>query len=103
MNGKKCDGYFAYINDTERLCSSRSNAKNVEDFISWEHLTTALSTQSAFYIRHVYNLMKNDKSGKKVKENELYAIEIQKMTKYHLHYILYEMAKKRVTDYSFKD
>ena len=47
--------------------------------------------------------MKNDKSDKKAKENELYAIEVQKMMRYHLNYAMYEMAKKRITNYIFED
>ena len=101
--GKKCEGYFAYISDTERLCSSRSGARTVEDFLSWEHLTAALSTQSAFYIRYVDDLIKNDSRPKKEKENEVYALEVQKMAKYHLNYSLYEMAKKRINEHDFKD
>ena len=68
------------MNDTETLCASKSKARTVDEFLEWEHLTAALSTCSAYYIKHVDNLMKNDKRGKKVKENELYAIEVQKMT-----------------------
>ena len=101
--GKKCEGYFSYMNDTETLCKSKSTAKTIDEFLEWDHLTAALSTRSAFFTRHVAGLFNNDSSGKKVKENELYAIEVQKMTRYHLNYVLYEMAKKRVTNYSFKD
>ena len=64
------------MNNTETLCKSKSKARTVDEFLEWEHLTAALSTRSAFYIHHVDNLMKNDKNPKKVRENELYAIEV---------------------------
>ena len=78
--GKSCSGYFAYMNNTETLCKSKSQARTVAEFLDWEHLTAALSTRSAYYIQHVNKLMKSNTSDKKAKENELFAIEVQKMT-----------------------
>ena len=101
--GKKCQGYFAYLNETEALCSSKSEARNPEDFITWDHLTKALTTRAAYFIRETRNLMKSDNSDKKTQENEVYALELQILAKYHLNYVLFEMAKKRVTTHKFVD
>lgn len=51
-----------------------------------------LKTRSAYYLETVYNLLSNSKATDKENQNELYAIEVQKMTKYHLIYIMYTIS-----------
>ena len=47
--------------------------------------------------------MQKDTRSKKEKDNEIFAIDVQKMTNIHLKYILFEMALKRVKGYRFKE
>ena len=47
--------------------------------------------------------MQNDTRSKKEKDNEIFALDVQRMTNIHLKYILFEMALKRVKDYRFKE
>ena len=101
--GKQCEGLFAYINKTESLCSSKSQAKTIDEFLDVEHLRTTLQTRSAACIRQVFTAMQKDTRSKKEKDNEIFALDVQKMTNIHLKYILFEMALKRVKSYRFKE
>jgi hypothetical protein len=47
MKGKKCEGFFAYINNIESLKKSKSNAKTAEEFCSLEHLDQAMAVNTA--------------------------------------------------------
>ena len=47
--------------------------------------------------------MQKDKRSKKEKDNEIFALDVQRLTNIHLKYILFEMALKRVSEYKFKE
>lgn len=69
-------GLFEYLNHTKELCSAKSTAKTVDDFLSFEHIETALQTRSAFYIDYTYKLMNESDAPSKIKDNELFALEV---------------------------
>ena len=73
-------GYFEYLNKTEELCSGRSQATTVDQFMDLDHLELALATRSAFYVDYTVKLMAASDAKSKVKENELFAFEVQKMS-----------------------
>ena len=51
----------------------------------------------------VYNLLSASKATDKENQNELYATEVQKMTKYHLIYIMFVISKNNYKNHQFKD
>jgi hypothetical protein len=51
----------------------------------------------------VSNLLAASSATEKEKQNELYAIEVQKMTKYHLIYIMFVIAKNNYKNHKFAD
>lgn len=81
--GKKCSDYFAYLNDTEKMCSTVSQPdKSPEEFADLDHLELALATRSAFFIREVARRFgESEEKSEKIKQNEIFAIEVQKMAK----------------------
>ena len=101
--GKTVKGYFEYLNRTKELCSTKSSAKTIDDFLSFEHLDQALATRSAFYIDYTFNLMKASDAPKKVQENELFAFEVGKMSRQHISYMIFTLAKKQLDEFDFKD
>jgi hypothetical protein len=38
VSGKKCDGFFSYINEIENLKGAKSGAKTAEEFCTLDHL-----------------------------------------------------------------
>ena len=74
--GKQCEGLFAYINKIESLCSSKSQAKTIDEFLDVEHLRTTLQTRSAACIRQVFTAMQKDTRSKKEKDNEIFALDV---------------------------
>ena len=102
-SGKKCTHFFEYINHLDSLTTSKLTAKTVQEFSKLESLETMLKTRSAFYLISVYNLLNTSKATDKEKQNELYAIEVQKMTKYHLIYIMFVIATSNYKNHKFTD
>lgn len=62
-----------------------------------------LQTRSAFYCHTVYELLTSSKATEKEKQNELYAVEVQKMAKFHLIYMMFLIARENYTNHKFSD
>lgn len=100
---KKCTGYFDYLNHTQELLSSKNSAMNMDDFSTVDNLTRILAIRASAHNEETYNLLNNSKASKKQRENELFAMDIQRMTKNHLYYIAFLFAKARIDEYKFND
>ena len=74
---KKCEGYFEYINEMPNLSGTKSTAKTVDEFLSWEHLEKTMATRSLQLIYHTNKLLKESKESSKTKQNELYALNVR--------------------------
>ena len=83
--------------------SNKSEATSVEEFLSLEHLEKAMATRSLFVINQTYLLLTESKAPSKTKQNELFALEVQKMARTHLCYILFKISRQRVESYPFVD
>lgn len=101
--GKKCKNYFEYINNLTELISSKSAAKSVEEFQSLDFLEHTLKVRSAFFIKMTSDLLDESKEKDVVKQNELFAPEVQKMAKYHLIYIMFLFTRTTSDKFAFKD
>ena len=55
--GKQCEGLFSYINKTESLCSAKSQAKTIDQFLDLDHIRTMLQTRAAACLRQVFTAM----------------------------------------------
>ena len=51
----------------------------------------------------VHTLLTESKESSKAKQNELYAMEVNKMTKLHLIYIMYERVRTKIAKGGLKD
>ena len=51
--GMKCEGYMAYLNDTEQLLKGKSNATTVNEFLQIEHLERALATRAVLQLKEL--------------------------------------------------
>ena len=101
--GKKCTDYFEYLNEMPNVMSMKCTAKTVDEFLSWDHLVKTMATRSLYLVYSTAKLMTESTLSSKTKTNELYAMEVEKMIRAHLHYIFFMMTKKRVQTYPFVD
>lgn len=83
--------------------TTKSTARTVEEFLSWEHIEKAMAARSLCVLDATHNLIKNSKAPSKTRQNELFALEIDKMAKTHLCYQFFKMSKDRVLNHNFKD
>ena len=71
----------------DELCSLKSGASSVEDFMKLEHLETALAVRAAYWVRTVVNKLTTTTAPKKVAMNDLYATDITRMSANHMLYL----------------
>lgn len=85
------------------LMNTKSTAKTVDDFLSWEHLEKTMATRSLSLVNQTHTLLKESTEPSKTKQNELFALDVGKMAKTHLIYIMFILAKQRIEEYNFVD
>ena len=78
------------------LISGKSTAKTVQEFNTLDHIQTTLATRAAMIVKQVVTMIKESKEHKKIYENELYQIDISRMTRIHLVYIIFKLARARI-------
>ena len=62
-----------------------------------------MSINAASQLRSTFKRLAESKAPDVLKQNDLFADEIAKTTQLHLKYVLFMMAKQRITDYKFTD
>ena len=102
--GKKAKGYFTYFNELDKLCCLKpTGIDSVEAFSSLDHLETALAVRAAYWVQKVVTDLSTSKEPEKVKINDLYAQNITRMSKCHMWYLTFLMAKENIRNHTFKD
>jgi len=101
--GGKATGLFAYINDMDSLCQTKSRAKTAAEFAALDHLELAMSACAAGQLRRVVHAMGSSEAPEKVKQNELFADELVRLTKLHLNYCMFKMALNKIARTEFAD
>jgi len=100
--GKKAPEYFEYLNELSDLLSNKA-PKNI-DFNSIDDLLFLLKCRAAFHCEETHKLFDDNKEiDKKIKDNEMFALNVQKMTKYHLTFAMVRMAYKFIDSAELKD
>lgn len=87
----------------ESLSQKKSKAKTTNEFAAIEHLELALAACAAGQLRNVSYAMKNSEASEKVKQNELFADELVKLTKVHLNYCIFKMTVNKINETKFVD
>lgn len=86
---KPCRDIFTYLNKADSLISSKSQAKTSADFLDLEFIATTLATRAVSVVKDTYIMMKASDAKAKLKENDIFALDVQKMIKLHLHYAMF--------------
>lgn len=107
FSGKAPSDFFAYLAQMKELLSSKSSATTPEEFRSHEHILKALATNACFLVKRTATMLTESKAPSKTKQNELFAMDVNRMTKAHLIFIMYERAvnvfkRKNVKDQNLK-
>jgi len=68
-----------------------------------DHIQRALATRSTFYASKVVQRIGKSKASMQEKQNTLFAIEVNRMTKLHLIYIMYERARATIASQQIQD
>ena len=95
--------FFSYMANYEQLLSSKCQATTVDEFLKPETLAEALAVRACFYTMKVFRMLSESKAPSKTKQNELFAIEVNRMTKLHLTYIIYTRACNIVKSMTIRD
>ena len=106
LKGKPAKGIFAYINKINKLLELRCKATTVEEFLSFDNLSKCLSLRAVFHIKEVLEMIKDSKEKgieEKVWMNELYALDVEKMTRAHLVYLMFSSSRQVLAEHEFKD
>ena len=74
----------------------RSGAKSVKEFLDPDHLQTMLAYRAFLVIKQVATKMKQSKASASAKLNELFSMDIHRLTKLHLIAVCYERARKNI-------
>lgn len=68
-----------------------------------DHIQTCLAARAAFAIKDVRALMKSNSASKKEQENEIFALDIARMTRLHLIYLSFKLARDRLDSHPVND
>jgi len=78
------------------LVAGQSGAITVEQFMEPDHIQRALATRAIVMILRVHKMLTESKAPSKTRQNELFAIDVNRMTRLHLTYIIYERARSNI-------
>lgn len=100
--GKTPPEFFSYLSDTEKLISTPSGATTVAEFLDAKHIQRALATRSAYLVKRTLAALTESKAPSKTKQNELFAMEVNRMARTHIVYIMYERASNNLENKNLK-
>jgi hypothetical protein len=74
----------------DQLLKLKCQAKTVEEFLSHDNLTACLKVRAAFHISQVMASIRELGVEQKVWMNELISIDLEKMIRAHLIFLMYQ-------------
>lgn len=89
--GKPATASLSYLNDLDKLCAAKSQAKTVAEFSDLAFLDLALSVRAAYSVRRTIAKIDGSKENKKVVFNDKCAQDIIKMSKVHMLYQTFKL------------
>ena len=71
------------------------------DVSTLDYIEKALAMRAAYEVTEVHKLMSSDEANPKQKENEIYALDIARMTRVHMIYLSFKLARERLESATF--
>ena len=84
---------FRYLNHVDENIKKVCSARNPEDFCSVDQVIEALEVAASYELHSTYQLMQQNKAPEKVKENDIFALNLLKMAKSHLYAVAANIAR----------
>jgi len=94
---------MSYLNDIPMLIKSKCTATTVAEFLTFGNLTRTLATRAAYYVHKTNKALKSSTASIKLQQNDLFAVQIQRMVKVHIQYLMFLMSVEMVEKHQFKD
>lgn len=86
-----------------KLVKSKCDAKSVLEFTTFDCLSQTLACKASYLILDTQELMKDESLKTNEKENERYALNVQKMIKAHIQLVMFLMSMELIQKQKFKD
>lgn len=86
-----------------KLVKSKCDAKTVLDFTTFDCLSQTMACKASYLILDTQELMKDPDFDQKQKDNERYALNVQKMTKAHIQFVIFLMSMELINKHKFTD
>ena len=97
FNGKTPKGHFEYLAKIdELLLAGQNGGTTVAEVSTLDYIEKALAMRAAYEVTEVHKLISSDEAPKNVKENEIYALDIARMTRVHMIYLTFKLARERI-------
>ncbi len=103
MAGKKATGIFEYLNDIDKLCNLKQQAKTLEAFLNLSHLETCLAVRAAWIVRDVMVKLQTKDVKKKTLINDIIALDLLMMSRAHHTYLSFVIFVRVINEKTFKD
>lgn len=102
MKNKKVQAPFDYLNKANELSKSVCSAKDYRDFFDLNLLEEVLQARTIQLILACMKLLESNNAPDKTKENELFNMEIQSMTKAHFKLVCFTLFRQHYEKHNFK-
>lgn len=92
--GKKPVDFFNYLaRDSELLEAATQNEISVAKFLDHQFLEDTLAYRASYSVKEVLQLMNDTPGSNKEKENETLALDINRMSRLHIIYVIYKISR----------
>lgn len=102
VKNKKIQSPFNYLNKVNELSKRVCSAKNYTDFFDINLLEEVLQAKTIQLILTCMKLLESSNAPDKTKENELFNMEIQSMTKAHFKLVCFTLFRQHYESHNFK-
>ena len=94
--GMKASGVFSYLNDAEKLSSSKFAAFTAEQAMDIQVLENALAARAVVEIKKVFMKFASSPASQNEKMNSLYGIALVKAANLHARYLIFKIFREDV-------
>ena len=85
------------------LLRSKSGAKTVEQFLDPVHIQNAMAIRAVMMVKKVATALATSKASAIAKTNDIFAVDVVKMARLHLAYVMYERSIKKFAAMNVQD
>jgi hypothetical protein len=103
LTGTKLTGYFSYLNHIGDFDEMKSEATDIDEFASLDHLQLAMSIGTVCQVAKTVERLVENEATMLEKTNDLFALEIERMATMHMKFCMFQMMREKIEKTPFKD